>query len=146
MPMFRRTVIFHGVCCLLSGCGLLADNRCVSKPPQDEVGARKWWEETVARVDNASLRCWYQASEIHRQRGSSATYLLHWYLGHTMAGPYYYDQYYPTPIPADLLPTVEARLAKENFKDDIRADLVTVEQCENCSKQEAWDAWKRHGK
>jgi hypothetical protein len=144
--MFCRPAIVLSVCCLLSGCFLFADNHGVSKPPEDEVGARKWWEETLASEDIASLRCWYQASEIHRKRGSSATYLRHQYLGQTMAGSYYIDEYYPTPIPADLLPRVEARLAQETCEDVARADLVTVEECKNCTKQEAWDAWKRHYK
>jgi hypothetical protein len=70
LPMFRQPAIVLSVCCLLSGCGLLANNRSVSKPPQDEISARKWWEETVAHMDIGSLRCWYQAFEIHRQRAS----------------------------------------------------------------------------
>jgi hypothetical protein len=131
---------------VLTVCGLLANNRSVSKPPQDEVGARQWWKETVAREDITFLRCWYQASEIHRKRGSSATYRYYMYVGQTMAGPYYIDQYYPTPIPADLLPKVEARLAKEKSEANVHPDLVTVEECKNCTKQEAWDAWNRHYK
>jgi hypothetical protein len=144
--MLCRPAIVLTVCCLLPGCFLPANNGGVSKPPRDEAGARKWWEEAVASVDAASLRCWYQASEIHRKRGSSATYLRHLYVGQTMAGPYYADDCFPTPIPADLLPKVEARLAKEQSEDDARADLVAVEECKNCTRQEAWDAWKRHYK
>jgi len=45
-----------------------------------------------------------------------------------------------TPIPANLLPKVQARLAKEQSEEYARADLVTVEQCKNCTKQETWDA------
>jgi hypothetical protein len=150
--MVRRIAIVLTVCFVLSGCGLLA-NTCVSRPPQDEAGARKWWEEAVASGDIASLRCWYQASEIHRQRGSSATYFRHQYCGQTMAGPCYSDVYFPTPIPADLLPRVQARLAKGQSRADSRADwaiaianTITVVDCKNCTKHEAWDAWQSHDK
>jgi hypothetical protein len=70
-----------------------------------------------------------------------------------MAGPCYADEYFPTPIPADLLPKVQARLSTEKSEDDSRADglaaiadLVTVVECKNCTEREAWDAWKRHYK
>lgn len=135
------------VCVPFLGCGLLGSNRSISKPPGDEGEARKWWDDTIERVDIGSLRCWHQASEKHRQRGSSAMYLSHNYVGQTMAGPYYHDQYFPTPIPAEWMPKVEARLAKESKADDAqRADLVTVETCRNCTKDEAWEFWRRHYK
>ena len=144
--MLRRILFVLAVCGLLSGCWLVANNRSISMPPADEAGARKWWDETIARVDAATLACWHQASEFHRRRGSSATYFSHEYLGQTMAGPFYHDQYYPTPFPARLLPEVEARLANEEPKVDARADLVTVERFKNCTIEEATQAWRRHYK
>jgi hypothetical protein len=148
--MCRQLALVFTVCLVLSGCGLQAVTLSVSRPPQDEVAARKWWEESVASTDVAYLRRWYQASEVLRQRGASATYLRHQYLGQSMAGSCYADEYFPSPIPADLLPKVQARLAREKSEFDSSADLaaivdlVRVEDCKNCTKLEAWEAWKRH--
>jgi hypothetical protein len=137
------------LCFLLTGCALLFNNRSVSKPPRDPVEAQKWWIETVDTVDVSTLRCWYRASEIHRERGSSVMYFFSWSPGLTMAGPWYCDYYYPTPIPKDVLPRIEARLAKEKPQDDKDvsgsrewADWITVKTCKNCTEQEALVAWK----
>jgi hypothetical protein len=119
-----------------------------SKPPADKEGAHKWWDERVEQVDLATLRCWYQASEFHRERGSSATYIFSSSPGHNKVGPYWYYDYYPTPMPDHVLPRVQIRLAKEGAGEDARhtfADLVTVDRWRKCTKQEAEDAWRRPG-
>jgi hypothetical protein len=138
-------------CGSLSGCWLFP-SRGASKPPRDELEAQAWWEVTIestAMTDIELLRCWYQASEFHRKHGSSATYVNNQYLGQTMAGPYYCDFYYPAPIPVQLLPKVEARLAREKAPESrTQAHFVTVKEHKNCTAEEAWDAWKlgEHGR
>jgi hypothetical protein len=129
----------------LSGCFLIGPGRGISKPPGDPMGDREWFETMVANADPAFLRCWHQASEYHRQRGSTATYRYERAVGMTMAGMYYHDQYYPTPIPAEFVPIVEARLATD-ASESPQADLVSVVRCKNCTEEEAWQAWKRHYK
>jgi hypothetical protein len=138
------------LCYLVTGCTLFFKNRSVSRPPRDPVEAQKWWLETVDTVDVSTLRCWYRASEFHRERGSSAMYFFSFSPGMTMAGPWYCDDYYPTPIPKDLLPRIEARLAKEKTQEDKQVGVnrerihwITVKECKYCTKQEALEAWKR---
>lgn len=147
--MFRDCVFAGFAGLFLSGCALLAvvdGNRGIDKPPYSEAGARKWWEETIDRVDIDTLQSWHQASEYHRQRGSSATYLRSQYCGHNMIGPWYHDQYYPTPMPNYVMARVTERLTNEKIKDGKSADWVSVDSFRKCTKQEAADAWKRREK
>jgi hypothetical protein len=139
--MFRALAIGL-ILCPLTGCLLLNNSGC-SKPPRDPIEARKWWEETVDHVPVGTLQCWYQASEFHRQRGSSATYIESTPLGMTMAGMYWLDSYYPTPIPAEWLPRVQARLAGKKSEYNPTTDWAVVAQYKNCTKQDAYDAWNR---
>ncbi|MBM3993719.1 MAG: hypothetical protein FJ303_06145 [Planctomycetes bacterium] len=85
------------VCVCIPGCWLGGSQTMVSKPPANEPDVSKWWQDTLTSVDQATLRCWLQASEYHRQHGSSALHVRRQYVGQTMAGPCYQELHMPTP-------------------------------------------------
>lgn len=135
---------------LLPGCFLMGGNRTVDAPPRDAETLAIWWKETIEKTDPALLKVWYDASERHRQRGSSATYVSSMYVGHNMVGPYYYEQHFPTPIPEVYLPMVRDRLMKESLTNESRFQLFSARHPKRCSREEAqktWDsAWERQFK
>lgn len=157
--MLRRAAVALAFAVAVPGCFLLSNQTYYSesKPPQDAVAADKWWKETLAQTDGYTLRCWHHASEYHRAHGSSATYVsevsevsFRQPIG-LMIGASAFTTHrdeYPTPIPANFVPIVTARLAAEDVKVQRPSDppdprwVPQVERLENCTKEEALAAWK----
>jgi hypothetical protein len=89
--------------------GCAGDQYVTDAPPRSAKDAEKWWAGTLEGLDTDFLAVLCEASEMHRQNGTTATYIS-LFSGATMARRYHYDLRLPLPLPDAAVARARARL------------------------------------
>src|SRR5262249_42804661 len=95
---------------LAMGGGCFSDEYVTDAPPHAAKDAEKWWAETVEELAPDFLAVLCEASEVHRQSGTTATYVAY-FSGRTMVRWCHYETRFPLPLPDAALAKARARLA-----------------------------------
>lgn len=131
----------------------------VDAPSEKDAGAAvKWWEEKIDRGSPEFLAVLSDVSEIHKQHGTTASY-IDFFEGHTglrrpLGAPppvYYYKTCFRVPLPEAAQARIKARLAKNPPFAKQAPDSVTKPRWpflvghggEGCSDDEAQEIWDR---
>jgi hypothetical protein len=135
--MTRKSIgivlVVGAVCGTSASCGLTGGSR----PPADPVAAARWWAERVDDTPADFLAVYVEAVEVHRQRGTAATY-VELRGGHNMLGRVGEEVRLPCPPPAEVLSQMREKAAGARPSDG----LLTVEQCRGCTPEEATQIWR----
>jgi hypothetical protein len=135
--MTRRSlavvVVVAAVCGASASCGLTGGAR----PPADPAAAARWWADRVDDTPPDFLAVYVEAAEVHRRRGTAATY-VELVGGHNMLGRVGEEIRLPCPPPADVL----ARMREKVTGAGPSNRLLTVEACRGCTPEEAERIWR----
>jgi hypothetical protein len=133
---------------LAMGGGCFSDQYVTDAPPPAARDAEKWWAQTVEQLPPDFLAVLCEASEVHRQGGTTATYVSS-FSGRTMVCWYHYQEQLPLPLPDGALTKASARLAgwsataaQPSYSTRTGEERRFWEGGEGCSPQKAAEIWQ----
>src|SRR5262245_4827668 len=69
----RRILLLAGVLMIPVSC-MPFDHEKVERPPESADAAVEWWKTTIEKAPLEFLAAFTEATDLHRKRGTSATY------------------------------------------------------------------------
>jgi hypothetical protein len=131
--------------CLPLSCNVVPEVRVEVPPKEGGAAAEQWWEKTVDSLPLPFLAAYAEASETHRKKKTSTTY-IDWYQAFGKYGMVQQELHLPTPPPEAAFARIRERV--KDFKvgapaaPDKRQDhIVMAEDCQGCALHQAMEVW-----